>query len=126
MFVSCSAIVRGKIAQYYFLALDLAFETRSIRTLCEKASQADRQLGTKVGRYLRAALADMQRASNVMDLPTAMPRSTNGYEMEISLSQGYKLFFAVNHSEIPVRRDESVNWKKVTRIKITRIGVSHG
>ena len=75
---------------------------------------------------LRARLADLRDAQSVEDLVAGSPRVLDAEQevMAISLGEGLNISIACNHSNIPRKDDGKVDWSRVRRIRILKIGDS--
>ena len=105
--------------------MELAFNSKSLRTLCESEETARHKLGTEVTQKLKARLEDMQAAANVSELTVGAPRVVrDGIQQHIvvSLGEGYSIEFATNHVSNPRTSSGDVDWSKVRRIRILTIG----
>jgi hypothetical protein len=102
--------------------LELAFETRSIRSTCESPRRAERLLGKKAAVSLRNRLADMRAASNPTELLAGSPLEVEPGFMRLLLTDGKALRFCSNHRRARVGADDSVDWSRVTRVRIVEIG----
>jgi proteic killer suppression protein len=111
--------------QGYRLALDLAFDSKLLRTICENEEEAFHELGRSVGEVLKHRLADLRAAISVNDLLVGRPRildgDTHNLHMVIDLCDGYQVIFRANHPNNPVGENGKIDWQKVSRIKILRI-----
>lgn len=104
--------------------LELAFESRSLRTLCESEAHAKRELGEAVAEILKRRLADLRAATSVNDLLAGRPRVLDGTErhhMAVDLPDGYRIVFSANHSNNPVTDAGGPDWARISRIKILRV-----
>jgi len=104
--------------------VELAFETKSVRRLCESRVQADRQLGAAVAEKLRRRLSDLRAATSVKDLVAGKPRTlARGPQplLAVKLGEGARLLFRPNHTVMPVLASGEADWSSVTRVKIVRI-----
>jgi hypothetical protein len=105
--------------------LHLAFESKSLRDLCEKEAEAARVLGEEVATVLKHRLADLCAAATSSDLGTGRPRlEPDGSALLVDLTGGYVLVCKPNHV---VRLRESAgapDWTRVSRVKI--VDVRHG
>ncbi|MBZ5628957.1 MAG: killer suppression protein HigA [Acidobacteriia bacterium] len=102
--------------------MELAFETKSLRTICESEAQARLELGAEVAEILKHRLADMRAATCTNDLVAGQPRlSADGEQMVVDLCDGYRIVFKANHTRNPLTEAKDVDWPKVIRIKILRI-----
>jgi hypothetical protein len=105
--------------------LELAFETKLLREICESEQKARQELGIKVAEALKRRLADLRAATSVEDLPVAKPRKNSG-TCVVDLPQGYRLVFVPNHTKNPMLKPRTVDWARVGRIKILRIENTDG
>ena len=104
--------------------MELAFDSRSLRTICESEADAKRELGPIVAEVLKHRLADMRAATSVRDLLVGKPRiisESDHHFMVIDLCEGYQLIFCANHPPNPEVEPGELDWQRVRRIKITRI-----
>jgi plasmid maintenance system killer protein len=111
-----------------FSALQLAFESKSLRTLCESDAQARLELGDAVAEILKHRLADIRAANSAKDLLAGRPRELDGPDsqhMSLDLCNDYRIVFKANHTKNPTTETDRINWSKVNRIKIVRINDSN-
>ncbi len=104
--------------------LELAFETRSIRTICEKQKKAESKLGVKVTNKLKRRLADLIAAPTARDIIAGKPTIEQGNpheRMSVQLGDGFRLVFVANHNQNPLLKGGAVDWSKVNRIRIIEI-----
>lgn len=74
-------------------------------------------------------LADFRAAETVNDLVAGHPRTLDGKQgqcMVVDLPDGHRIMFDANHVENPVTEQGSLDWKRVSRIKILCIGGDRG
>ncbi len=105
--------------------MEIAFETISLRTICENDTQATQDYGAKIAEVLRHRLADLRASTTVNDLIAGNPRKIDGEgvdSMVITLINGHGIVFCANHPNNPVADDGAIDWARVNRIKILRIG----
>jgi ribosomal protein L29 len=88
--------------------LELAFETKPLREICESEHKAKQELGAKVAEELKRRLADLRAAASVEDLPVAKPRKISGTCI-FDLAEGYRLVVAPNHTKNPLLKSGTVN-----------------
>jgi|ERR1043166_1093568 proteic killer suppression protein len=106
------------------MPLQIAFSTRSVRELCESDSRAVTELGSRVARKLKGRLSDLRAATSIGDLVAPRiieigdPRSN---QIGIDLCDGYRMLVCANHPSNPTGESGSVDWSKVSRIKIMEI-----
>jgi proteic killer suppression protein len=74
---------------------------------------------------LKHRLADLEAATCVTDLVAGRPRQLEGGQngqFAVDLGQDSSIVFCANHNAIPLFKSGAVNWSKVSRVKILRIG----
>ena len=109
--------------------LELAFETRPLRTICENESHAKCEFGSTVAEALKHRLADLRAATSIIDLVAGRPRVSDGansQHMVVDLCGGYRIVFCPNHPNNPVTESGKLDWPKATRIKILGIESDDG
>lgn len=109
--------------------MELAFDTKSLRDLCEKEDKARHELGPDVARKLKHRLADLRAAESVKDLVAGRPRETESANpgcFVVDLADGFRLAFCANHNNVPLLPTGKVDWAAVNRVRILRIEDAHG
>lgn len=103
-------------------ALEIAFQTRDLRSLCELGENRQ-QLPTDVHEALKHRLADLRAAVSVHDLPTGSPISCgdNGEFVRIELPSGYVMLLEANHVQNPLEEDGKVDWSRVCRVRVVAV-----
>lgn len=107
----------------------LAFHSASLRTVCESERHAKDKFGEAVAEALKHRLADMSAATSVSDLVAGRPREVPGNpsgQMALGLCNNHYIVFTANHTKNPRTETGGLDWKRVSRIKILRIGRDHG
>ena len=105
--------------------MELAFESKELRSICEHGATAKDELGAEVAEVLRARLADLRASTSVKDLIVGNPHSV---EFEgtsyfvVDICQGYQIVLKANHPENPLTGTDRIDWAKVSRVKVTHIG----
>jgi hypothetical protein len=110
------------------LTLELAFESKSLRTICESEFQARLELDATVAEMLKHRLADLRAATCANDIVAGRPRAIDGPDgecMVVDLAKGNRLVFTANHVNNPVTEDSGFDWARVSRIKVLRIESDH-
>lgn len=108
--------------------MDIAFRDKKTRELCEQQATASRKLGTACARKLRSRLADLQAAERVTDLVAGRPHPLQGVragQFALDLEGGRRLVFEPDQQPLPRRDDGSVDWFRITSIRIIYIGDYH-
>jgi hypothetical protein len=110
--------------------LELAFDTKALRTVCESEADAKRELGLDVAETLKHRLADLHAATSVKDLAAGRPRELDGTgphrAMAVELSHGHHIVFCANHPRTPMTASGDLDWSRVSRVKILRIEKDNG
>jgi hypothetical protein len=104
--------------------VQLAFDTRELRDVCERSEVADAELGPEVALSLRRRLADLSAASSVLDLPAGNPRLEDrdgATRLVLSLAGGLQLVWAHNHPQKAWHGVELVAWRQVSRLRLLAI-----
>ena len=104
--------------------MDLAFESKQIREICESTSAAEASFGEEVARSLRGRLSDIEAATSIRDivlgnLRPAEQGSTDSMIIDISVE--YCLIFCSNHARNPGTEQTAIDWERVSRVKIQAI-----
>jgi hypothetical protein len=106
--------------------LELAFESKELRDICESEEEAKRRFGDAVAEMLRHRLADLDAAQSPNDLLAGRPRlGQDGRTMMIDLCEGRRVVFTANHASNPTTSTGDLDWARVRRIKILRIESDH-
>jgi hypothetical protein len=105
--------------------LELAFETKLLRTICESEAHAKRELGPQVAEALKHRLADLRAASSPKDLVAGNPRELGGpgsqRQMVVDVCDGHRIVLCANHPKNPMTTLDDLEWSRVSRVKILRI-----
>lgn len=107
------------------MGLEVAFQTKELRSTCESPARARRELGEDAASTLRRYLADLEAVETVAEL-TEMGLEFENYGSKVGLirfglSEGRHLYCEANHQHLPMN-GESVDWAKVSRLKVIHIG----
>ena len=105
--------------------MEIAFESRKLRSLCEDNEGAERQLGPIVAEALRHRLADLRAAVSISDLVVGNPRLLDCGEsakLIIDLYDDVIITLKANHPENPVTEQGQQDWSQVIRIKVVHVG----
>ena len=102
--------------------MQLAFESKRLRSICENEGEAEHEFGVAVAESLKHRLADFHAALSPKDLIAGSPRLTDDCKsMTVDLSNGYHIIFAANHVKQPLTESNQLDWNKVSRIKILSV-----
>lgn len=107
------------------MGLEVAFQSRELRSTCESPARAKRELGEAAGAALRRHLADLEAVETAAELL----EMGLGFEdcarklglVRFHLNDDLYLYCEVNHRILPMS-GERVDWTKVTRLKVVNVG----
>src|SRR5438045_1182786 len=110
------------------MAIELAFADPEVRELCERRAVAESVLGAPATRRLRARLADIQAATNIVEVTAGWPQRVDGTDQLVFiLHPPYQLLVEPDIVPIPRTKSGEVNWLKITRIRVVQVGEkNHG
>lgn len=114
--------------RHVVLPMEIAFESKQLREICERESKAKREFGNKVAEGLKRRLADLRAADSMADVAAGNAREVTadaGPVMVIDLCDGYAIIFHANHLKNPLNDSGAVDWSCVSRIKVLRVEKSH-
>jgi hypothetical protein len=103
----------------------IAFQTKALRDLCEDNQIACKSLGPEVAKHLRERLADLRAATTITDLLVGSPRTSGekGDVLIIGLGTVSHMTWVVNHANPPTGEDGMIDWHRVSRVRLIRLGV---
>lgn len=108
--------------------MNIDFRNKKTREMCEQQAIATRKLGAACARKLRSRLADLMAAERVTDLvagrPHPLERERTG-QFAVDLEGGRRLVFEPDHQPAPTQDDGSVDWSRITKVRIVYIGDYH-
>ena len=105
--------------------MELSFESKGLRRICENQDVAKLKLGEAVSEALRRRLADLRAAKSIYDIVVGRCRFEDAKDEQIviiDLLEDNRLVFVANHPRNPALTDGSLDWSAITRIKIIQIG----
>lgn len=108
-----------------FAILDIAFENRDLRSICEHDDKAKEHYGEQIADKLKRRLADLRAVADVTELVAGNPAEIGENKYKLDLGDHYHLIFVSNHIRIPVLNEDKIDWTKVKRIKILSIEKKH-
>lgn len=105
--------------------MELAFDTKYIRRICEDEDKAEEEFGPEIAEKLKHRLSDMRAATVVTELPPTgnldeVKGNPHSY-LRIKLCNGYYLSFSSNHVNSPLKDNGNIDWSKVNHVKILEI-----
>lgn len=108
--------------------MDIDFQNKDLRKLCESDTHAQRKLGPDCAKKLRARLSDLEAAERVTDLVAGKPHPLAGDrdgQFALSLAGGARLTIVADHEPLPTDSHGKIDWSKVSKIRIVFIGDYH-
>lgn len=109
--------------------MEIAFQTKALRTVCLNAEAMDELYGADGGALLRRCLADMRAVECLGDLPLlalSLAPTGLGDEAAVDVGAGLTVVLKANHRRPPRLADGEIDWSAVNRILIDRIERAHG
>lgn len=103
--------------------MEISFENKKLRQLCENQNRAKAQLGISLASRLKTFLADLDIFNNADELIFGRIYKTTivNDTFVVELADELKIVFSANHLSAPMMEDDTIDWSKVTRIKIINI-----
>ena len=109
--------------------MKIHFKNTKLQELCQTTKLMKKKFGAERAQKLMTRLADLDAASNVTELTAGRPHPLD-YDRKgqfaIDLNNMVRLIFEAANEPIPRCLDETVDWKKVTVVRIVCIGDYHG
>lgn len=105
--------------------MDISFNSKDLRKLCQSRQVATRKLGIATAEKLANRLDDILAATTAKDLVIGSPRHLRvaGQEaLAIALSKEISLVISCNHAVSPKLETGHIDWNVVSRVKIMKIG----
>ena len=105
--------------------MDLAFESKHLRLICEDETTANEKFGGGIAEILKHRLADLRAATCINDLVVGNTRFLDvAYAdcLVIDLCPGHQVVLRANHPENPLTDTGQLDWEKVRRLKVIHIG----
>ena len=107
--------------------MEIASESRHLRTICESQVDAQRELGGRVAKILQRRVADLRAAVSIRDIVAGnrrlLDRETHQFVV-IDLCDDIHMILQANHVKNPLTAEGKPDWDAVQRVKITQIGSS--
>lgn len=105
-------------------SLEISFETKELRALCEDEALAAESFGSAVAEALKSRLADISAVDAIYDLPVGQPQSGSYKNVDcihIQLADSHRLTVVANHR--PPRTDPlgATTWDHVRRVRVVAL-----
>jgi hypothetical protein len=108
--------------------VELTFATVELRSMCESRRRAANVLGAEAARELAQRLADFSALATAAELLDLFPDDIvdrSPVERALRLETGHELVFCAGHVDVPVMKDGSTDWARVSRIRIIALEACH-
>jgi len=108
--------------------MDILFKDRRLERLCREEKQMVRALGASGAKKLKARLKDLSAASHMGEIKIGRPHLLTGNFkgcMALDLGGLIRIVLEAADDPLPVREDKSIDWFKVTRVRVVFIGDYH-
>jgi hypothetical protein len=102
------------------MALELAFDTKALRDICESEAIAEKELGAKVAGALKRRLSDFRSVDTFNELPFTKPKR-NSNRVTFQLPDDWQLVVMSGHGTDPKLGSGKIDWTRVTRLKVIKI-----
>lgn len=109
--------------------MEIAFRTKALRTVCLSGEAMDERYGAEGGTHLRRCLADIHAAEFLGDVPLldiTHLTANGGRQVALSVGAGLSMIVSANHQRPPKLLGGGIDWHRVERILVQRIGNDHG
>lgn len=103
--------------------MEIGFETDELRSVVEEKEAAENLYGVTTSSKLRARIADITAAKVVSDLNFALPRTITYQGANcicLDIFEDIKMIICSNHPKMA--KLETIDWSKVKRVRILKIG----
>jgi len=103
--------------------MELAFKTRTLRTLCQEHDEAVKAMGKSAAEVLRTRIADLRAVTYLAELPAGRPAVVDGDrpQLHFELRAGWSLLMAVGHQSAPRTDKGDLDQTRVRRALVQDI-----
>lgn len=108
--------------------MDIFFADDDLEKLCSDVRTMSKKLGKPCSKKLVRRLSDLAAAAHVRELTAGRPHPLKGDragQFAVDLHGGVRLVFEPDHEPPPTKDDGSIDWSRVTAIRIVYIGDYH-
>lgn len=107
--------------------MEIFFKSTKLKEICSSARILKKQYGD-LAIKIQNRLDDISAAANVLDLVAGRPHPLRGNltgKYAVKLNANMRLLFEPANEPIPLDKDGSVDWKRVTMVRIVSIEDYH-
>ena len=104
--------------------MEISYQDQNLRQLCLSKNRAKTQFGDEFALKLKILLAELDVWNNVNELieyGVYDLKIDDRNNITVDLGNESKLVFCAINLDIPLNEDRTINWAKITRIKVLRI-----
>lgn len=102
--------------------MHVGFSSKALRDICEQRKLAVRRFGQEDAELIMHRLADLDAAQTIEDLVIGFVLVPNVLLQQIIVRPALVISFTSNHLRTPMTSTGTVDWSRVTRIKILKVG----
>jgi proteic killer suppression protein len=102
------------------MPLQLSFTDSEVQHLCESRAAAEKLLGQKAARKLRARLADLCAAEKISEVVVGSPKPVGRGTFVIALHPPHKLILEPAMNPIPTK-DGSTDWDAIECFRVRAV-----
>jgi hypothetical protein len=102
--------------------MEIAFHTKSLRSLCEVDAVMRQKLGPIAAEALRVCLADLRAASSLSDIGASYTaKMTSSTDLEVTPTNGLEIVLRATAPKTKKPDAAAADWGAVTRVKIMEV-----
>jgi len=109
--------------------LDVLFKTKKLAKCCLEERVMSKALGARGSRKLKARLADLRAASDILQVHRGRPHQLKGQFagcIAFDLDAGRRLVVEAVAEPLPELPDGGLDWRNVVAVRVVFIGDYHG
>jgi proteic killer suppression protein len=103
------------------MPIQLLFLDGAIRDLCERRQLAERLLGSRAARRLRARLADICAARKISEVVAGAPKLNGRGQIVFALHPPHRLILEPAMNPIPTKKNGEPDWDAIEAFRVLRI-----
>lgn len=103
------------------MPIQLLFVDRAVRDLCERREVAERLLGSKAARRLRARLADVCAARKISEVVAGAPKLKARGQIVFILYPPHRLILEPAMNPIPKKKNGEPDWDLIDAFRVLRV-----